>query len=790
MAGQVPFIDLNGQEIANYYRTASYLQRGLGPLTFNIGSLGCLVLAREIGGAAPFVSPAADPAPWYDATIPESGEFLGFVPKIDFQFLDVKRSISQRFGGIGGGVIGVEQFAAKGVKVEGILIASTCAGLEYGRHWLYSKLGADCAGCALGTLRLRESCPPDNGSNDPRGERIIYDAAVVDGITRTDDGGYGCCEYDGISFQMAGQSPYLYSRQSAATSLGDVQTSGGVIPPLPAVLDTFVRANTGPPPSANWTGSIVPGEGNTLRVLTNLLDNSVHTPGTAGSAWWNAATFGPDFAMSILVPTRVNQGQFYMRGRIVNPGNALSVTYVEARILFGTGAALDSTAILRNGPASGTSHPMFCSGKQNRTFANGDTFLFTARGGLLEIWRLPTGAGQNWIRECSAYDSTTATVGFLGIVINEQGATQDLSTFAGGTLVNGVYPKDIQSLILPAVSIGVSSPIVTVTGAGEAASVAGDPIMNGVRIQLKPLIDGGCSISDDFSVNNHATKWYDPTNVYAISGGKLRPTGLNAGFAKIIVRSLDGTLPNRVLAPGGRVEAQVKLGATLVSTGLGSWGVDLWTVFGAFLIAQNNIPATNIFALVSGANSSPVLDSVAFTPVAGTTYRIICEANAVSPAGTWDIRGYLIDQSNPTVMLTRPLRAVTNNIGGNLISAVNPSGLMTPAIESCPADVNEEWDNFFFIDYSDAAAYINVAMPAGTMIVDASRRVSQYTPSTNLASQSTDGSGYLSTPIDTPLGWPDVCAGQTAKCLQIWGDAAPSGANGTNVSVATQNRVR
>lgn len=784
MSGELPFIDLNGVEVANAYRTLAYLRRGLGGVKWQVPSLyPCGILAREIGGVGPFTSPSVDPAPWYDAATPESAEFLGFVPKLDFQTIDAKRSISQRFGGIGGGVIGVEQFAARGIKVTGMLIASSCAGLEYGRHWLYSKLGADCAGCSLGTLRVRESCPPEDGSNDTRGERIIYDAALVAGITRTDNGGDLCCDYDGLEFTLAGQSPYLYARAGAVTTFSDL-TQASIVPPSPTIIDTFVRANTGPPPSASWTGSTRPGDGNTLRVLSNVLDNNTHTVGSSGSAHWNAATYGPDFAATVVVPTRLNSGQFGIRARIVNPTLA-NVTYIEAYVSFGAGAATDFTRLSRVTP-TGSGADFICLGKTSRTFVSGDTFMLVGRGRAITLWRKPS-ASTDWILEATAYETATPTAGNVGLVIYEQGATQTLGAFGAGTLTNGAYPRDVQSMIVPAVAIGVQSPIVTVVVNAEIGTLTTMKVFDGVRIQQKPLLDGACSITDDFSTNNLATKWTGGSG-FTISAGKLHPTGVNAGVARTLLRSTDGTTNGRLKMPGGRIEAKFTLGTTLVSTGLGTWGVMFNGTFGAFLIAANNAGSTNAFVIGFDGNGSSTQDSVAFTPIASHTYRIILEVNPVSPQWTYTVNAYLIDQANPTQLACRALSATYNSIGGNFISTVTPSGLWAPGIQVYSADVNETYDDFFVVDNSDAAAYIEVGGPRGTYVIDASRRVTEYTTPTTA---SYDASGYATSPIDTPLGWFDQCAGAVASCLQISGDVVPSGPNGIpNASVQLQQRVR
>lgn len=788
MSGELPFIDVNGVEVANAYRTASYLQRGLGPLTFEVGSLGCSVLAREVGGMGPFVSPSADPAPWYSASVPESAEFLGFIPRMDFQTIDVKRSVSQRFGGIGGGVIGIEQFAARGLHVEGMLIASTCPGLEYGRHWLYSRLGGDCIGCALAVVRVRDSCPPTDGSNDTRGERIIYDAALTDGISRTDDGGYNCCEYDGIEFTLAGQSPYLYSRAGTASADVEVQTLAPDVffPVQPATIDTFVRANTGPPPSGSWSGQITPTDGNTLRVLSNLLNNS--TPAGNGSAYWNAATFGPDVAVTLLVPTRVVGGQVSLYARIFDP-NTVGVSYVKMTAQYSASNPSDVVILAREDGLSTTNQTLLF---RVGALASGDTYGLVCRGRLIEAWRKPSGGA--WARIATMYDHYPGPLvagSRIGVALT--GTSQDASTFAGATLTNGdKYPHDVLTYPIAAVPVGVTSPIITLTTSVAATAETDTITANAVRVQVKQGID--CSITDDFSVNNIATNWYQIGAYYSITGGKLKPQATST-TPRGIIRSTDGTTGGRLPWKGGRVEATVKLGTTLTN---GAWGTTFepgpaggFAIGGAWLVrtaGSNN----NLFMLANFGPGGGGIDSVSLTPVASTTYRIITEI--FPTASGYEMRGYIIDQANPSQLLTRPILGVGQGL-------LNPAGpLLSPAIYSTPADTTEEWDSFYAIDYTDESEYIDVSIPQGVMTLDASRRVAQFVAkgSSGAVGAAGEGSAYLGSPIDTPLGWPDVCSGTGPGCLQIWGNEvawgnsvlSPTSQGTTYVNVAWQNRQR
>lgn len=753
MSGELPFIDIDGVEIANGYRTLQYLRNGLGGVNWEVPEIyPCSVLAREVGGVGPFVSPSADPAPWYDATIPESAEFLGLISKLDFQTISVKRNISQRFGSLGGGVIGIEQFAARNLHVDGLLVASTCPGLEYGRHWLYGKLGSDCLGCATRTIRVRESCPPANGSNDTRGERIMYEASLVEGISRTDNGGAQCCDYDGIAFDLAAQSPYLYSRIGDPSSFVQIQSSGGYAPPPPALLDSGTRANTGPPPSASWTGPPVSGLGNNLKIISNQFALTVGA--TTGGAYWNAASFGPDCAVMATLGTRgnANGARATLFARLTTPGVGTG-TCVYASLNFGS-AGNDFITIGRITPA-GNSIALF-SVPTGHTAAVGDRYMLTCRGNMIEMWRQPGGTGL-WARLAAYYDPATPVAGFAGIGLTETGTSPGLTNFSAGTLTNGINVKDVLTYPMPAVSVGIVSPIVTVTA--PSVTPYGDPgqnSTNGVRIQLKTgTVD--CFQQDDFAVDDLATRWTSaPVSSWQITGGKLKPIVLAA--AKRLTRTKDSQ-GKTIAMQGGRVQATIKTATTIAS---GAWGVG-WdpNQYGAFL-AQSNGIVTNTFFIGNGV-SGVVSDSVAFTPVANTTYLIVCELLPL--VSGWDLRGYLIDPAT-NQMLTRPLRATVGTV-----NVLTPP--FQPFIQAIPRDANEEWDAFYAIDYTDSADYIDVGMPGGTLIVDASRRVSTFrglNANGIPLSTTADGSGQLGSPIDVPLGWTDLCAGQGPGCLQIWGD--------------------
>jgi hypothetical protein len=184
MAGELPFLEVDGAELANAARTFEYLERGLQP-QIQLGRTGyCATLATELGAGG--VAPWLDPAPWYDAAAPHSADFLGIVLLDLAVDVQATRPAVQRTGGRGGTAIGTEAVAGATMTIRAWLVARTAQGLAYGRQWLRARLGQDpCNTCALNRLRYHEFCA--NGVPVGLGEWLLYDVGVTgDGIRRVD----------------------------------------------------------------------------------------------------------------------------------------------------------------------------------------------------------------------------------------------------------------------------------------------------------------------------------------------------------------------------------------------------------------------------------------------------------------------------------------------------------------------------------------------------------------------------------------------------------------------------
>lgn len=220
------FLELNGVEIANGARTNEYIRRGLAGPFWQVGAAGacdCSVLWRELDcetAEACFVSPAWDPAPWYDPAVPASAKFLGvLIPDLHAWFDGVaNRAVTPRASGLGGASIGPMHDDPRPLEVAATLVAEDASGIEYGRRWLQYVMGQVCDPCNLAVARLRSYCPPDDGSDDLAGEWFTYEVGLTAGVKYTGNtsppGGaiWGCENMMTVGWTLDTGIPFLYGR--------------------------------------------------------------------------------------------------------------------------------------------------------------------------------------------------------------------------------------------------------------------------------------------------------------------------------------------------------------------------------------------------------------------------------------------------------------------------------------------------------------------------------------------------------------------------------------------------
>lgn len=114
---------------------------------------------------ASYTSPAAD-APWADAENPESARFLGYIIDTVTKPTHIRRNVSNRISGSGGGVLETLRAGAQVYDVEVFLFACDEVAMEYGMRYLINSLadgGCDepCTHCEV---EYRDSCPTISGT--------------------------------------------------------------------------------------------------------------------------------------------------------------------------------------------------------------------------------------------------------------------------------------------------------------------------------------------------------------------------------------------------------------------------------------------------------------------------------------------------------------------------------------------------------------------------------------------------------------------------------------------------
>lgn len=178
------YVTFSGIEVANHARVAAGMTNGLVTGFDMPAHCSCDTLAETTG---PFTIPSADPAPWYDASRPESAHFGGvFISKVvglDDPY--VARSIEP---GLLGGVLGALRLGPRSVTFEAALFGASVLGLDYGLQWLTSVFDGKACGadtfCNLGDLGFYATCPDVNRGSECAGPVPIVDETTLD-LART-----------------------------------------------------------------------------------------------------------------------------------------------------------------------------------------------------------------------------------------------------------------------------------------------------------------------------------------------------------------------------------------------------------------------------------------------------------------------------------------------------------------------------------------------------------------------------------------------------------------------------
>lgn len=237
---------INGLEVINANRVLSYVRAFGGtqewvamrrpriaePSGQIPENLACFCSAMEdparVANAVTYVSPITDNAPWYTAADVRSGEFLGVHANVELG-TPFKAATTQFRLGAGG------QLTLKGrpVFVNGVLIAKTQRGMEYGRRWLSDALAQRSGDNLDCTARVLPSC-------EQTAFRDLDRVLLVDGPVLTPFGKTEGLVVEGVSWQLQAGLPWLFASASNAISVGTVLGQVATPTVVPLIAGTWV----------------------------------------------------------------------------------------------------------------------------------------------------------------------------------------------------------------------------------------------------------------------------------------------------------------------------------------------------------------------------------------------------------------------------------------------------------------------------------------------------------------------------------------------------------------------
>jgi hypothetical protein len=155
------YLELDGVELINSERTAKYVNAFMPSLDI-AGCADCEGIWNSFNDPV-YASPAADNAPWYRATQPETAKFYGLYPATVQGFEDSTRSLTITELSGDGAVQSMPRHGSREVRVRGVMIALDEEGMNAGMAWLRSVLDSNPCGpeedCTGRTLVYFTQCP-------------------------------------------------------------------------------------------------------------------------------------------------------------------------------------------------------------------------------------------------------------------------------------------------------------------------------------------------------------------------------------------------------------------------------------------------------------------------------------------------------------------------------------------------------------------------------------------------------------------------------------------------------
>lgn len=210
---------------------ASFDEAGFGDGEFGIGPFGIgdgdLINYRDI-----------TEAPWYNERDPASAQFAGFFPLSVRGLEDSTASSSPTEHTTDGGSGGRTRNGTLPLVFDGVLVASTERGAEFGRRWLTRTLrsrpiGAFCAGSDLTYFRVGDL------STDKVHRR---DVALTRGISVTRKRTRSCSTLWRVTFTLTANDPYEYGEPVLAVAgLGGITPEFGLAGSSHGVVESMTE---------------------------------------------------------------------------------------------------------------------------------------------------------------------------------------------------------------------------------------------------------------------------------------------------------------------------------------------------------------------------------------------------------------------------------------------------------------------------------------------------------------------------------------------------------------------
>lgn len=193
------WLTYGGTEIANSARLAAYLDSPelAPPNLTSIEDCGCPTLTAQVLGHGNYVSPEADPAPWWDPQVPESADFYGLLV-LSVDGLDdrpTQRAVTSGITGVA--AIGRSRPRPRVLAVTAVLVGASCCGVDWGLQWLGEVLdGCGEGQCRGHDLELGSCCPPEEPASleefRQQYGRVLRRVVLTQGPTVISRHGDGC----------------------------------------------------------------------------------------------------------------------------------------------------------------------------------------------------------------------------------------------------------------------------------------------------------------------------------------------------------------------------------------------------------------------------------------------------------------------------------------------------------------------------------------------------------------------------------------------------------------------